>query len=443
MRLVLHLGEAESLHRGSGALVGGPDRPQQIAGGARRKLAALDQRQHLRQARRRDRPVGPGAALLELARDVVAHPVRRRSRQRRRSGDDGLEVVGEPADRDQVAGLGGAQAERVGQARAPYPGHFRERRTQAREARRRKVQHRQVGLGKIAIVVRRLLAAQRFRAAGVGVEAARLLGHGLALVEERRLAGDFVLDGARHVLERVEVLDLDLGPELGLFRPLDRDVGIAAQRALLHVAVARAGEHQELMEAAQIVLGLRRVPDFRLGDDLDERHSAAIEVDQADVAESAPAGPVVQELAGVLLEVQTMDANGARVLGERQDAALGERPVELADLISLRKVGVEVVLARENGEGGDLAAERERQRRGEVDRRTVQERQGPRIAEADGADQGIGIGAEPVLAPAEDLAAGLQVDVHFQPDDRLPCRHGASVSQRLRPPGREVGRIAL
>ena len=63
----------------------------------------------------------------------------------------------------------------------------------------------------------------------------------------------------------------------------------------------------------------------------------------------------------------------------------------------------------------------------------VEDRQGPRIAEADGADQGVGIGAESVLATAEDLAAGLQVDMHFQPDDRLPRRHGASVSQRSNP----------
>ena len=118
------------------------------------------------------------------------------------------------------------------------------------------------------------------------------------------------------------------------------------------------------------------------------------------------------------------------MVDERQAAALGERAIELADLVALRQIGVEVVLAREDGGLPQVAVEGESQRGREVDRLTVQERQRSGIPETDRTDQGVGIGAETVLTAAEDLAAGLQMDMDFQPDDRLPCRHGASVSQR-------------
>ncbi len=185
------------------------------------------------------------------------------------------------------------------------------------------------------------------------------------------------------------------------------------------------------MEAAQVVLGFGRAPDLRLGDDLDQWHAAAIEVHQAHVVETAAAGPFVQEFAGILLEVEAMDADRAWVIGERQAAALGERTIELAYLVALRQIGIEVILAREHGGGGELTVEGEGQGRREIDRSTVQDRQGPGIAETDGTDQGVGIGAETILAAAEDLAAGFQMDMNFQPDDRLPRRHCASVSQRL------------
>ena len=75
------------------------------------------------------------------------------------------------------------------------------------------------------------------------------------------------------------------------------DVGVAAERALLHLAVgdAQVAERQpELLEAAS---GVGRAADVGLGDDLQERDARAVEVDLGE-----PAGGV-RQLAGVLLEV--------------------------------------------------------------------------------------------------------------------------------------------
>ena len=49
---------------------------------------------------------------------------------------------------------------------------------------------------------------------------------------------DFVLDRAHQSAERVKVFDLGAGTELGSAFRHDRDIGITAQTAFLHFAVA-------------------------------------------------------------------------------------------------------------------------------------------------------------------------------------------------------------
>jgi hypothetical protein len=98
---------------------------------------------------------------------------------------------------------------------------------------------------------------------------------------------------------------------------------------------------------------------------------------------------------------------------------LGDGLVELRDLVALGRVGVEVVLAREDAGLADLAVDGLGREHGELDAFAVEHRQRAGQAEADGADVGVGLAAVLVDAAAEGLGLGEQLDVDFEADDGL------------------------
>jgi hypothetical protein len=109
--------------------------------------------------------------------------------------------------------------------------------------------------------------------------------------------------------------------------------------ALLHVAVVDADRHQDGAQPREERGGVGGRAQVGLGDDFDEGYSAAVEVHVAD-----PPGvgePVVQRLAGILLEVEAGQphAQGAALVLPFERAAGGERPVELRDLVALGRSG--------------------------------------------------------------------------------------------------------
>ena len=177
-----------------------------------------------------------------------------------------------------------------------------------------------------------------------------------------------------------------------------------------------------------------------LGDDLDQRRAAAVEVDErgAGAVDPARLGDVDQ-LRRVLLEVDAVDPHVAEPARGRQ------RQVVLADLVGLRVVGIEVVLAVEDRARRELALEREAR---SAARRSPPARWSP--AACPGWARQIGqvcivrLVAEGELAAAEHLRPRPQLDVDLEPDDRLvalaprlishsparpdgprPCRSGA------------------
>jgi hypothetical protein len=88
----------------------------------------------------------------------------------------------------------------------------------------------------------------------------------------------------------------------------------------------------------------------RLGDDLQQGRAGAVQVDAGHAVEV-----FVQALAGVLFQVGAGDADGFfhAVAGlvadlDGQAAALDDGQLELADLVALGQVGVEVILAGED-----------------------------------------------------------------------------------------------
>ena len=157
------------------------------------------------------------------------------------------------------------------------------------------------------------------------------------------------LDRLADEADRIDVLDLAARAE-GLARPAHRDIDVGAQRTLLHIAVAGAEIAQDRPQLRHIGLGLLGRAHVGLRDDLHQRDARAVEID-----EGFRRRLVVQRLAGVLLEMQPLDAD-FDPLGRRHidgdDALADDRALILRDLIALRQIGIEIVLAIEDGSAG-------------------------------------------------------------------------------------------
>ncbi len=258
---------------------------------------------------------------------------------------------------------------------------------------------------------------------------AGLLDDRSAAAEERRLAADLVAHRALHRPQRVDVLRLRAGAQGRLGRRAQRQVDVAAQRALLHLHVADAQRAQQVAQRRDVRLGhLRGVPPRprdRLGDDLDERDAGAVVVDEGVVgAVDATGGAAqVRRLAGVLLHVGALDLDP-----ERQDALVGldvdvepaveaDRLVVLRRLEVLRHVRVEVVLPREAAPLGDLAVQRQPDPHRRLHRRAVERGQRARQPQAGRAGLRVGRRAELRGAAAEHLRGGAELDVHLEAED--------------------------
>ena len=154
-----------------------------------------------------------------------------------------------------------------------------------------------------------------------------------------------------------------------------------------------------------------------LGHDLDQRRAAAVEVHDARLgAVDAAGAALVHQLRRVLLHVHAVDAHVAEV------ARGPQRNVVLADLVALRQVRIEVVLAVEDRARRDLAVERHRDHQREVHRLGVRHRQRARMAEADRAGVRVRLVAEGERAAAEHLGLRPQLDVDLDADDGLVVR---------------------
>ena len=204
----------------------------------------------------------------------------------------------------------------------------------------------EVGLGEVAVVVRLFLCAHRVGDAGVFVPVARLLHDALAGIQQRALPLDLVFECPADRTDRVHVLDLDLGAErLGALRA-QRHVGVDAERALFHLHV---GDADRLQDAAQLVhVGARLLRAAKVGPahDLHEGDARPVVVDERVVGfVDAAAAADMDGLAGVLFHVRALDADAEAVDLERPVDA--DRLVVLTDLIVLRHVRIEVVLAVE------------------------------------------------------------------------------------------------
>ena len=133
----------------------------------------------------------------------------------------------------------------------------------------------------------------------------------------------------------------------------------------------------------------------------------------------------MKALTGVLLHVRARDSDPS--LGpvdlDVEVPLDAQRQVVLRDLIVLRHVGIEVVLAVEQGMRRDPAIERQADQHQVLDRAPVRHRQGSRLTETYRACLRIRLCAERGGAVAEHLRARGELDVNLEPYDGLVRAH--------------------
>src|SRR5439155_3978804 len=123
------------------------------------------------------------------------------------------------------------------------------------------------------------------------------------------------------------------------------------------VAVADTDPADEPMQRLGIRDRLFGAAKLGLGDDLEQRGAGAVEIDAGH-----PVKVLVQRLAGVLFEMRPSERNVDLAARRRNDAdrpTLHDGNLVLADLISLGKVRIEVILAREHAALVDRSVDRE------------------------------------------------------------------------------------
>src|SRR5262249_25931778 len=167
----------------------------------------------------------------------------------------------------------------------------------------------------------------------------------------------------------------------------------------------------------------RGAAQIRFAHDFEQRHAGSIEVDGRRTRKA-----VVYRFARILLEMRAgdPDIDHSRIFVDSHTTACRDGAVELRDLVSFRKVRVEIVLACEDGRPLYLAAERQRRADRQLDRVIVEDWQRTRQREAHRTRVGVRRRAKVRRATAEDLRGGLELDVDLEPHNHL-----VAVTRRL------------
>ena len=265
-----------------------------------------------------------------------------------------------------------------------------------------------------------LFGAHGVRAALGAVPQARLLDHAAAVFDDADLALDLVLHRGADVAEAVHILNFGLGAELfGIFEH-HADVGVAAQRTFLHVAVRNARVEQDFFQLGEVLEHFVSGAQVGLGDDFYQRCAAAVEIDVGACGGVGEA--IVETLAGVFFHVQARDADPLVVairVGDDEEAVLGDGLVELRNLVALGTVRIEVILARKDAGLANLAVDSLRGKHGELYCLLVEHGQRARQAEAGGAGVRVRLAAVLVAATAESLGPRKQLNVDLEANDGL------------------------
>ena len=282
-----------------------------------------------------------------------------------------------------------------------------------------RVERHKVGLREVPVVIGVLLRAQRVRTALGVVPVAGLLADGATGLDDVDLTARLVVDGPAERADGVHVLDLAARAERGA-GPVHRHVGVDAHRAFLHLCVGRTDGGDNGTQFRRVLLGLLAGADVGTRHDLHQRHAGTVEVDQRIVtAVDATGGAAdVRALAGVLLQVGPFHAD-AHTARQVEMTVCVDGDVVLTDLVRLRHVRVEVVLAVEDARL-DAAVQREADAHRKFDCVLVQHGQSTGECERDGVDVGVRLVTEPVRRGTEELRASGKFHVHLETNDEFP-----------------------
>ena len=218
------------------------------------------------------------AIAVERPGELAVHPVRGEPRRVRRAGgrDRRFEVVRRLPVAHDPSRLRRLQPVLFGQPIPPRIGELRQALAHPGDERLVDGDREEVRIGEVAVVVRLLLVPHRPGLVVIGIVEAGLLDHLPPGLDEVDLALDLVGDGPLDEPERVDVLDLRAGTEgPGAGRPHGH-VGVAAEGAFLHVAVADAEPAHQGVDLAHAGGRLGRSVEGRLGHDLEERGPARL-----------------------------------------------------------------------------------------------------------------------------------------------------------------------
>ena len=172
-------------------------------------------------------------------------------------------------------------------------------------------------------------------------------------------------------------------------------------------------------ELCEVQVRLVRASQVRLTHDLDQRHTAAVQVDQGLVLTDVLFG--VHGFARVLFEMNPHqpDAAGRLAVLQVDVPALDERLLVLRNLVPLGQVRVKVVFPRKHGVAVDAPVHGKPHPDGVIDRFSVQHGEHSGHAETNGANVRVRLGTELRAAPTKDLGLRQQLGVNFETDDRF------------------------
>ena len=274
--------------------------------------------------------------------------------------------------------------------------------------------------------MRIFLAAHAPRFVTVWIIQTRFLRDRAAVLDQGYLPARLALDHRHHETHRIDVLRL--GPRAQFCAgPPHADVDVRAHAALIHIAIAAADITQHRTQFRKVSPGLLRAGHIGLADDLHQRHAAAVEIDIGHRRVL-----IMHQLAGVLLDMDAFDADalasrvGVFVIQTDVDMPLTHnRVVQLADLIALRQIGIEVILAIKPRPCVDHRINRQAGAHRLPHAFAIRHRQHPRHRRIDKADLRVGLRAKGGGAAGEQLGLRGDLGMNLQADHDLPLARGA------------------
>ena len=190
----------------------------------------------------------------------------------------------------------------------------------------------------------------------------------------------------------------------------------------MHIAIARTEIPQDLAQLGQIGSSLFGAANVGLADDFHQRDTGAVQVHKGHVRVH-----VVNRFARVLFQVNSFHAHQTRcIVAElyQHFAFAHDGVVQLRNLIALRQIGVEVVLAVKGAVQIDLGLEAQTRAHGLFDTEFIDGGQHAGHGRIHKRYVVVGLCAEFRRSGGKEFRVRHDLRVHLHPDDQFPVMFG-------------------